>query len=162
MAAAPISMQQLKPFIEMDPASAICDPSPLSEHEVHAIDCSRDYSPNQQKNRMLQKREMQRLLNGLSLQAGANEAPASQVLVLCKSGVICDLDENLPARVDPATASSQVMPSFLIPQQVEQRAGVTVVALRAVDCRSRRRQPETGAPLQKRDIDSRVPYITPG
>ena len=42
MAAAPISTQQLKPFKEMDPTSAICDPSPFAdpEHEVHAIDCS--------------------------------------------------------------------------------------------------------------------------
>jgi hypothetical protein len=52
-----------------------------------------DYSPDPQKNRMLPKRGMQCLLNGPSLPAGANhpkEAPASQVLVLCKSGSICD------------------------------------------------------------------------
>jgi hypothetical protein len=52
MAAAPISMQQLKQFIEMDPASVICDQSLFAdpEHEVHTIDCSGDYSPDPQKN----------------------------------------------------------------------------------------------------------------
>ena len=113
-----------------DPASAICDPSPFADlgHEVHTIDCSGDYPPDPQKNRMLPKRGMQRLLNSPSLLAGANhpnEAPALQVLVLCKSGGMCGLDENLPARVDPVTSSPQAMPSLLIPSkwsrgQVEQ------------------------------------------
>ncbi len=31
MAATPISMQQLKPLMEMDPVSAICDPSPFTD-----------------------------------------------------------------------------------------------------------------------------------
>jgi hypothetical protein len=116
---------------------------------------------------MLPKRGMQRLLNSPSLLAGANhpnEAPTSQVLVPCKSGGMCDLDKNLPARVDPVTCHHDAF-IFYPPASgaaLEQRADGTVVALRAVDCHSRRRQPETGAGLQEKDIHGRVPYVTPG
>ena len=161
-AAKPIGPTFMEPLAELDPSSAVCDPSSFldPEYEVYMID-REDPPATPHKNRMLPKRGMQRRLNGPRAGFLFDESPVSQALVPVTPGGRCHSVQVDPgvAQVDFVAPPPQVTPLRSIPESAAQ---VLTRPLHRVDCYYRQRQPETGALLPEADVDGRRPYVTPG